>query len=945
MDDTLWVASSQNQLINTITIAESFYNMANIKVNPSKSILTTNKPPLSYNPIIFNNHQLQLHPSNKPFKFLGCWFTLNNKQVQQTKIIIHESNQLIQIAKTKRITETQAQYIINTVIIPTIEYRLHNIVLSQNICNKIFSQHIGLVKLKAKLSRTIPSSTLLHPQIYNIKHIWDIQLQHHITNYIKRLNNKELLGISTQIRLQQLQNNLWSPTRIFSHLNPIIDGPNKLTTNFKIIQLLNHLGIDIPKSSNSYPHTLSEGSISLESILNSHPKYSMFKTQLRHHQILFLDQLTSFNNQYLLDWKHISPRINKIPKGKKPSWFSILEDLVTSHSHQRTLYEHFILPDTNYFSFTTGHFSTKPKPWLITTINNQIIIGKARRKVNTTGYILVNHWKYSTQLQNTNLYPTLPTTITQCLNCHLNSNTIPQICTILIPINLTTKFLGRINPTNKSLNPNANLLDLVYSIAIRHPIQIPLAPSLYISSSQIPQIFDTSTSTSLLQNIADNNSHSSELSFYTDGSVIDLGTNQCSMGIGWVQIENSITIHTFQAQTKYWPCSFKAELTAILSAIVTAPRNCFIQIYTDSQSVISKYNSIIHSPSALQHTKTPYSSIWSSLINFVKAYSLTIQFHKVTAHQDNEFNNLADQLAHNHYNCPYLIFNPQNTYNSYLTYTFDNFPIELPIRRCIRTICHAQIYALWSSQNRFQQWTPIRSNINWSATWQYINNNQKISNLTHSFQSSTLRSFRVKTLLDELPTPHILHKRYPSHSPNCHQCNIISTPLHWVVCPSTSQIYNLINCSLNATLNTTTLDLSQNSIENLHSQIKNLNSMTNHNLADEPSLFTTLTGLIPNNIIHTINNFTDSTKISTNFTIKFLLHLNQQIYKHIWIPYCISRSDSQPQITLTHPTNNRSNPSNPTHTLDNMSSKLIAWYPAWIKYQAPLTDIISNNQI
>ena len=121
--------------------------------------------------------------------------------------------------------------------------------------------------------------------------------------------------------------------------------------------------------------------------------------------------------------------------------------------------------------------------------------------------------------------------------------------------------------------------------------------------------------------------------------------------------------------------------------------------------------------------------------------------------------------------------------------------------------------------------------------------------------------------------------------------------------------------------------------------------MTNHNLADEPSLFTTLTGLIPNNIIYTINNFIDSTKISTNFTIKFLLHLNQQIYKHIWIPYCISRSNSQPQLTLTHSTNNHSNPSNSTHTLDNMSSKLIAWYPAWIKYQAPLTDIISNNQI
>ena len=45
MDDTLWVAPSQTDLNNIISIAESFYNMANIQVNPSKSILATNYKP------------------------------------------------------------------------------------------------------------------------------------------------------------------------------------------------------------------------------------------------------------------------------------------------------------------------------------------------------------------------------------------------------------------------------------------------------------------------------------------------------------------------------------------------------------------------------------------------------------------------------------------------------------------------------------------------------------------------------------------------------------------------------------------------------------------------------------------------------------------------------------------------------------------------------------
>ena len=131
------------------------------------------------------------------------------QQANQTgTAILAESSQLINIAKTKRITDTQARYIVNTVIIPTIEYRLQNIVLSRSICEKILIHHIGLVKLKAKLNCTIPTSTMLHPQIYNIKNIWDIQLQHHIPNFIKRLNNKDLLGTSTHIRIQQIQNNL-----------------------------------------------------------------------------------------------------------------------------------------------------------------------------------------------------------------------------------------------------------------------------------------------------------------------------------------------------------------------------------------------------------------------------------------------------------------------------------------------------------------------------------------------------------------------------------------------------------------------------------------------------------------------------------------------------------------------------------------------------------------
>ena len=93
-------------------------------------------------------------------------------------------------------------------IISILEYRIYNIVFTQTICNKILSSYLTVAKHKANLASTTPNSTLLNHNIYRIKNIWDIQLQYHISNFLIRLSDTELLGITTQIRLQQLQNNL-----------------------------------------------------------------------------------------------------------------------------------------------------------------------------------------------------------------------------------------------------------------------------------------------------------------------------------------------------------------------------------------------------------------------------------------------------------------------------------------------------------------------------------------------------------------------------------------------------------------------------------------------------------------------------------------------------------------------------------------------------------------
>src|SRR5205085_8618839 len=327
----------------------------------------------------------------------------------------------------KHITDKQVCYIINTVIIPILEYRIYNIILSQTTCNKILSSYLSIAKHKSNLATTTPNSTLLNHNIYGIKNIWDIQLQYHISNFLTRLSDTGLLGTSTQIRLQQLQNNLWSTTNILQHPQPQIDGPNKHSTNFKIILLCNYLNIPIlTNTNNSQPTTISDPYTPLEKILQHNNFYNSFKHQLRIKQILFLEQLTSADNYTLLDWTYISPRLNYLSKGRKPKWFTTLEIIILDYTSTRVISNQFWPLSNNSLAYTTGHYSIRAKPWLITYLlpSTTVIVSKAQHLFSEKNTVSITHWTLQPNSDSSNLYPYLNPTCFPCQSCNLNSKKV-----------------------------------------------------------------------------------------------------------------------------------------------------------------------------------------------------------------------------------------------------------------------------------------------------------------------------------------------------------------------------------------------------------------------------------------------------------------------------------------------------------------------------------------
>ena len=178
----------------------------------------------------------------------------------------------------------------------------------------------------------------------------------------------------------------------------------------------------------------------------------------------------------------------------------------------------------------------RAKPWLITYLLSSaiVIISKAQRFFPEKNTISITHWILQPNFNSPNLYSYLNLICFPCQGCNLNSNRITSSCTFEISVTLSTKFLDQktYQDSSNKLKLNANYLDLLYSIALRNPPTIPSLPTLQLTSSSITAIFNPNEVTQQLESIYQKNYDQQYFVFYTDGSVIDICTNQCSMGIG-----------------------------------------------------------------------------------------------------------------------------------------------------------------------------------------------------------------------------------------------------------------------------------------------------------------------------------------------------------------------------------------------------------------------------
>ena len=100
-----------------------------------------------------------------------------------------------------------------------------------------------LIRHKMSCANTIPNIFLKNKNVYNIIDFYERQIENHVDNLLLRVNNDGILGITTEIRLRQLQFNEWlpdNPLEIWNYNNINTFKHNLLT---QILCLVNDLGL------------------------------------------------------------------------------------------------------------------------------------------------------------------------------------------------------------------------------------------------------------------------------------------------------------------------------------------------------------------------------------------------------------------------------------------------------------------------------------------------------------------------------------------------------------------------------------------------------------------------------------------------------------------------------------------------------------------------------
>ncbi|GBB97269.1 hypothetical protein RclHR1_29530003 [Rhizophagus clarus] len=229
--------------------------------------------------------------------------------------------------------------------------------------------------------------------------------------------------------------------------------------------------------------------------------------------------------------------------------------------------------------------------------------------------------------------------------------------------------------------------------------------------------------------------------FYTDGSLIKLGSSEVSMGWSWVQIVqdagylNSVAIYA-HGTIRNWPSFTRAEAATIYAALSVSPDDSTISIYTDFQAAIDG----LHLCASSSYTNNLFPV-------------------KVKGHSSNYWNEFADSLAnsahHSNDTIPLSVADYTSSHNVHLVY--DDIICKSNSKCLLKIYYQATFMKEFLSLKRFQ-FTFYLCNrddymVDWELTWFTLDFSSIYDASFRAQHASRHHTFKFKLFLDKLPPP------------------------------------------------------------------------------------------------------------------------------------------------------------------------------------------------
>ncbi|GET60045.1 RNA-directed DNA polymerase from mobile element jockey-like [Rhizophagus irregularis DAOM 181602=DAOM 197198] len=253
--------------------------------------------------------------------------------------------------------------------------------------------------------------------------------------------------------------------------------------------------------------------------------------------------------------------------------------------------------------------------------------------------------------------------------------------------------------------------------------------------------------------------------FYTDGSLINLGTPDVSMGWSWVQVLDgagffqSIAAHA-HGIFHNWPSSTRAEIAAIHAALTVTPPSSTVTIHTDSQSAIDGLRlcaTFSYSNSRLYYKTTNF-ELWAIIEHLISSKSLSVTAVKVKGHSGNFYNDYADSLANSaHTSSSAILLSDLDQVSPHdFLLKYDDILCESNPRRLFKQYSQMLWMHRLTRLSHFNFTIALSSIsdfvIDWDLTWFSLNSEPQHDASFTRAHASLHRTFKFKLFLEDLPT-------------------------------------------------------------------------------------------------------------------------------------------------------------------------------------------------